>query len=192
MSYLPTAGTLALCSGLWKLFESNIMKIKETLIFFLNLKNESVEKAEIKIYDKYIGILSDLKNRDLTQNQIEAIETELENLNLNAEPDNRKKDYKQKLFNFRELLKDKLYLVSEGYYAGIGAGIGIVLGSIFSMLFQSILSAYSLLIGINGGMILGMILGGFRDSEAKRQGRVLITKVDKTTSFNTANPSKTH
>ena len=161
------------------------MKIKETLNFFLNLKNDSVEKSEIKIYDKYIGILSDLKNRDLTQNQIQSIESELETLNLNAEPDNRKKYLKQKLSEFQKFLKDKLALVSEGYYAGIGAGTGIVLGSIFSMLFQSVLGAYSLLIGINGGMILGAILGGIKDSEAKKQGRVLITKVEKNTSYNT-------
>jgi hypothetical protein len=161
------------------------MKIKETLNFFLNLKNNSVEKSEIKIYDKYIGILSDLKNRDLTQNQIQSIESELETLNLNAEPDNRKKYLKQKLSEFQKFLKDKLALVSEVYYAGIGAGTGIVLGSIFSMLFQSVLGAYSLLIGINGGMILGAILGGIRDSEAKKQGRVLITKVDQNTSYNT-------
>ena len=160
------------------------MKIKETLNFFLNLKNDSVEKSEIKIYDKYIGILSDLKNRDLTQNQIQSIESELETLNLNAETDNRKKYLKQKLSEFQKFLKDKLALVSEGYFTGIGAGTGIVLGSIFSMLFQSFLGAYSLLIGINGGIILGAILGGIRDAEAKKQGRVLITKVDKNTSYN--------
>ena len=160
------------------------MKIKETLNFFLNLKNDSVEKSEIKVYDKFIGILSDLKNRDLTQKQIQSIESELETLKLNAESENRKKYFKQQLSEFQKFLKDKLALVSEGYYAGIGAGTGIVLGSIFSMLFQSVLGAYSLLIGIIGGMILGAILGGIRDLEAKKQGRVLITKLDENTSYN--------
>lgn len=159
------------------------MKIKETLNFFLSLKNDSVEKSEIKIYNKYIGILSDLKDRDLTQNQIKLIESELENLNLKVESENRKKYLSKKLSEFEKILKDQLALISEGYYAGIGAGTGIFLGSIFSMLFQSTLGTYSLLIGINGGMILGMILGGILDSEAKKQGRVLITKVDKYTSY---------
>lgn len=161
------------------------MKIKETLNLFLNLKNDSVEKSEIKIYDKYIGILSDLKDRDLTQNQIESIESKLETLNLNAESGHNRKYLKQKLSEFQNFLKDKLTLVSEGYYAGIGAGIGIVLGSIFSMLFQTVLGTYSLLIGINGGVILGAVLGSVRDSKAKKQGRVLITKVDKDTNYNT-------
>ena len=39
------------------------MDIKETIDFFLNLKNNSTEKTEIKVYDQYIGILSDLKNK---------------------------------------------------------------------------------------------------------------------------------
>ena len=112
------------------------MKIKETLNFFLNLKKDSVEKSEIKIYDKYIGILSNLKNRDLTQNQIQSIESELETLNLNTDPDNRKKYLKQKLSKFQKFLKDKLALVSEGYYAGIGAGTGIALGSILVCYFN--------------------------------------------------------
>ena len=156
-----------------------IMNIKETLNFFLNLKNDSVNKTEIKVYDKYIGILTDLKNRDLTENQIQSIESELETLNLNAEFDNKKKYLEQKLSIFQKFLKDKLSLISEGYYAGIGAGIGIIVGSIFSMVFNSLLGAYSLLIGIIGGMVLGSILGGFKDLEAKKQGRVLITKEDK-------------
>ncbi|MBU3823169.1 hypothetical protein KO566_14010 [Flavobacteriaceae bacterium XHP0103] len=154
------------------------MKIEETLIFFLNLKTNSVEKPEIKIYDKYIGILLDLKSRDLTQTQIQSIESELETLNLNAESDNRKKYLSQKLSEFKKFLKDKLNLVSEGYYAGVGTGIGIVLGSIFSMLFNSALGTYSMLIGIIGGMLLGTVLGGIRDSKAKKQGRVLITELE--------------
>ncbi|OIQ27061.1 MAG: hypothetical protein BM564_13410 [Bacteroidetes bacterium MedPE-SWsnd-G2] len=162
------------------------MKINKTLNVFLNFKNDSVEKNEIKIYDKYIAILSDLKHRDLTQTHIQLIEAELDTLNLNTNPDDRKKYYKQKLSEFQSFLKDRLALVSEGHYTSIGAGTGIVLGSIISVLFQSLLGAYFLLIGINGGIILGAILGGFMDSEAKKQGRVLIPKIDKNTDYKKA------
>lgn len=146
----------------------------------MNLKNDSVEKSEIKVYDKYIGILSDLKNRDLTQNQIQSIESELETLNLNAESDNRKKYLKQKLSEFQKFLKDKFDLVSDGFYAGTG----IVLGSIFSMLYLSVLGTYSLLTRIIRGLILGAVLGGIRDLEAYKQGRILITIMDENTSYN--------
>lgn len=129
------------------------MRINETLDFFQNLKNDTAEKCEIELYDNYIGILSDLKNRDLTETQFLSIETELENLNLKSESDSRMKYLKKKLSEFEKFLKDKLTLVPEGYYVGIGVGTGFFLGSIFSMLFQSFLGSYSLLIGINSGMI---------------------------------------
>jgi hypothetical protein len=151
------------------------MRLVETLDFFQNMKNDTVEKSEIKLYNNYIRILSDLKNRDLTENQVLSIETELEKLNLKSESENRIKYFKKKLSEFQKFLKDKLALVPEGYYTGVGVGTGILLGSIFSMMFQSFLGAYSILIGINGGIILGAILGAIRDAEAKKQGRVFST-----------------
>jgi hypothetical protein len=138
------------------------------------LKNNTAEKSEIKIYNNYIGILSDLKNRDLTENQVLSIEKELEHLTLKSESENRIKYFKKKLTEFQKFLKDKLALVPEGYYTGVGVGTGILMGSIFSMIFQSFLGSYSILFGINGGMIIGAILGSIRDVEAKKQGRVFI------------------
>jgi hypothetical protein len=148
------------------------MRLAEALDFFQNLKNNTSEKSEIKLYNNYVGILTDLKNRDLSENQVLSIETELENLNLKSESENRIKYFKKKLSEFQKFLKDKLALVPEGYYTGVGVGTGILLGSIFSLIFQSFLGAYSILFGINGGMILGAILGAIRDAEAKKQGRV--------------------
>jgi len=144
------------------------MKIKETLNFFLNLKNDSVEKSEIKIYDKYIGILSDLKNRDLTQNQIQSIESELEVLNLNIESDNRKKHFTKKLTEFEKFLKDKLSLIPEGHYMSYGMIFGMLAGA----LLQFYIGIYSLI----AGMLIGMVIGAIMDSEARKQGRVLKTK----------------
>ena len=144
------------------------MKIKETLNFFLNLKNDSVEKSEIKVYDKYIEILSDLKNRDLTQNQIQSIESELEVLNLNIESDNRKKHFTKKLTEFEKFLKDKLSLIPEGHYMSYGMISGMLAGA----LLQFYIGIYSLI----AGMLIGMVIGAIMDSEARKQGRVLKTK----------------
>jgi hypothetical protein len=144
------------------------MKIKETLNFFLNLKNDTVEKSEIKVYDKYIRILSDLKNRDLTQNQIQSIESELEVLNLNIESNNRKKHFTKKLTEFEKFLKDKLSLIPEGHYMSYGMIFGILAGA----LLQFYVGIYSLI----AGMLIGMVIGAIMDSEARKQGRVLKTK----------------
>ena len=145
------------------------MDIKETIDFFLNLKNNSTEKTEIKVYDQYIGILSDLKNRDLTKTQILSIESELGTLNLDMESENRKKYLKQKLSEFQKFLNDKLSLISEGHYTAYGMSFGMLIGVIF----QSYIGSYSLL----GGMVIGMVIGGIMDSEARKQGRVLKTKL---------------
>ena len=80
------------------------MGINETLVFFQNLKTNTNEKSEIKLYDKYILILTNLKNRDLTETQILNIETEFEKLNLNAEAENKIK-YLKKKFEQKKVLK---------------------------------------------------------------------------------------
>src|SRR5690606_4775275 len=144
------------------------MKIKEALDFFLNLKKDSVEKSEIEIYDKYQAILSDLLSRNLSPNQIQAIESELETLNLNANPDNRKKYLSQKLSEFKNFLKANLGLVPDRYYTSYGIFFGIILG----VLAQFYFGIYSMLVG----MITGLFIGAFMDSKAKKQGRVLKTK----------------
>jgi hypothetical protein len=145
------------------------MKIKETLDFFLNLKNDSVEKSEIKVYNKYIGILSDLKSRDLTETQISLIESQLKTLNLKTETESSKKYFTKKLTEFEKFLKDKLSLISDGHYTSYGMAFGMLAG----VLFQFYVGIYSLL----GGMIIGMLIGGIMDSEARKQGRVLKTKL---------------
>jgi hypothetical protein len=145
------------------------MDIKETIDFFLNLKNNSVEKTEIKVYDKYIGILSDLKNRDLTETQILSIESKLKTLIVKPETKNRKKYYIKKLTEFEKFLKDQLSLISDGYYTAYGMSFGMLIG----VLLQFYVGIYSLL----GGMAIGMVIGGIMDSEARKQGRVLKTKL---------------
>ena len=89
------------------------MGINETLVFFQNLKTNTNEKSEIKLYDKYILILTNLKNRDLTETQILNIETEFEKLNLNAEAENKIKYLKKKLSDFQA--DDYQYLNTNNY-----------------------------------------------------------------------------
>ncbi|PKG52282.1 hypothetical protein [Olleya sp. 1-3] len=145
------------------------MNINETLNFFVNFKKSSNDKSEIKIYDKYIGILSDLKERDLTEKQIKDIESELSNLDLESENHNRKKYYNKKLSEFEKFLKNRLSLILDGHYTFTGMIFGMMIGCIATFF----IGIFSMI----GGMIIGMIIGGIMDSEAKKQGRVLKTKV---------------
>jgi F0F1-type ATP synthase assembly protein I len=147
------------------------MGINETLNFFENLKNENAGKSEIKVYNKYIEILSDLQNRDLTATQILSIEAQLQTLNLKAETNDRKKYFDKQLSQFKKFLKDNLSLISEGHYTGCGMLFGMLVG----ILCQFYFGLYSMLIG----MLIGMMVGLFMDSEARKQGRILNKKSNK-------------
>ena len=145
------------------------MKINETLDYFLDLKNKTEQKAEKRIYEKFVGILSDLKHRDLTEKQLDLLETELNKLILKPETDNKKKFLELKLAVLEKFLRDNLSLVSEGYYCGYGICFGMLAG----VMAQFYFGLFSML----GGMLIGIIIGGIMDSEARKQGRVLKTKV---------------
>jgi len=157
------------------------MTINEASDFFKNFIIGTNEKSEKKVYEKFIEILSDLKNRDLTEKQLQSIEKKLDNLKLKANPEHRKKYFKQKLIEFTQFLKDVLSLITEGHYTGLGISLGMTFGMVFGMMFGMIFGVDSgtngLIYGLVFGMIIGLIIGSNMDSNAKRQGKVLITKI---------------
>lgn len=142
------------------------MNINEASDFFESQLNRVDKKSEIKIYKTFIGILSDLKKRDLTKEELQSIEEELDTLELKSNPENRKKYFKQKLAAFQEYLKDKLSLISEGYYTAIGMSLGVAFGAAFG-------AQYDMSMGVSFGMLFGLIIGSYMDSEAEKQNRVL-------------------
>jgi len=142
------------------------MNINEATDFFKSQINRVDKKSEIKIYQTFIGILSNLKNRDLTKEELQSIENELDFLALKANPKNRKKYFKQKLAKFQEYLKDKLSLISEGYYTAIGMSLGVCFGAAFG-------AQYDMSMGVSLGMLFGLIIGQYMDTEAEKQNRGL-------------------
>ena len=148
------------------------MKINTASDFFKNLITETGDKSEIRVYEKFITILSDLKNRDLTQEQMKSIEEELDSLNFNANSNNRKKHFKQKLNQFIKYLKEKLSLISKGYYTAIGMSLGMSFGVAFGAALENVSN------GLIFGMLIGLIIGARMDSKAKKEGKVLNTNMN--------------
>ncbi len=126
------------------------MTINDTINFLESLLTQTDKKSEIKVYENFIAILSNLKNRELTNEELQSIEEELETLDLKSNPENKKRYFSKKLAEFKKYLKDKLSLISEGYYTAIGMSLG---------------------------MIIGLVIGRNKDAEAEKQGRVLKTKL---------------
>jgi hypothetical protein len=147
------------------------MKLDEASAFFKNLIIESDNKTEIKIYKNFISIFTDLNNRDLSEEQLKSIEEKLDSLNFNENSDNRKKHFKQKLNLFVGYLKEKLSLISKGYYTAIGLSLGMSFGVAFGAAFKNV--SYGLIFG----MLIGMLIGIAKDSKAKKEGKVLSTNL---------------
>ncbi|WP_341199821.1 hypothetical protein [Croceibacter atlanticus] len=147
------------------------MKLDEASAFFKNLIIESDNKTEIKIYKNFISIFTDLNNRDLSEEQLKSIEEKLDSLNFNENSDNRKKHFKQKLNLFVGYLKEKLSLISKGYYTAIGMSLGMSFGVAFGAAFKNV--SYGLIFG----MLIGILIGIAKDSKAKKEGKVLSTNL---------------
>ena len=150
------------------------MTLQEASNFFESLKNETTKKYEIKVYEKFLHILSKLKNRKFSKDEIQSIETELDRLNLESNPGNRKKYFKKALSTFEKFLKDTFSLTTKRYYTELGISLGASFGILFGVVF---LSSWERSMGISLGLIIGSGIGGAigrsMDAKAKSEGSVL-------------------
>jgi len=150
------------------------MKLQEALNLFENLKTETTKKSEIKIYDKFLHILTKLQSREFSTDETRSIETELDGLDLASNPENRNNYFKKALRRFEKYLKDTLSLTSKGHYTYLYGGIGLSIGLLFGVLF---LSGWERSLGISMGLIFGMLIGSIigrsMDAKAMTEGRVL-------------------
>ena len=150
------------------------MTLQEAYNLFERLKTKTTNKAERKVYEKFTHVLSKLKSRELSKEEIQSIETELDRLNLDLPPENSKKYFKKALRKFEKYLKDTFSLISKGYYTNLGIGLGssfgILLGIVVLSGFERSLGiAY----GISFGMLIGLIIGRNMDAKAAAEGNVL-------------------
>jgi len=150
------------------------MTLQEAYNFFESLKIETTKKSEIRIYEKFLHILSELKNRDFTTDEIQSIETELDSLNLESNPENRKKYFGKALHKLNEYLKSTFSLIPGGYYITYGIAIGVAFGPVLGVLFgQFFEKSLGISVGISTGIIIGLLAGQYMDSQAKAAGNVL-------------------
>jgi len=150
------------------------MTLQETITIFENLKTETTKKSELKIYEKFVYILTELQNREFSKDEIQSIEMELDSLNLASNTENRKKFFKKALNKFEKFLKDTFSLTSKGYYTQLYGGLGLSFGVMFGVAILSNLDhSLGISLGLIGGMLVGSILGRNKDSQAKAAGTVL-------------------
>jgi len=150
------------------------MTLQKAYNFFESLKIETTKKSEIRVYEKYLHVLSELKNRDFSKDEIQSIETELEGLNLESNPGNRKNYFVKAFSQFEKFLKDTFSLISKGHYTKLGIGLGSSFGILFGIVILSGLErSLGIALGLSFGMLIGLIIGRNMDSQAKAAGRML-------------------
>lgn len=149
------------------------MTLQEAYNFFESLKIETTKKSEIKIYKKFLHILSELKIREFSKDEIQSIETELGNLNLKSNPENRKKYFKKSLTKFEKYLKDTFSLTSKGYYAELGIALGMTWGVVAGVVIgERFEKSLGISLGISFGLLIGLLIGRYMDSKAMAEGKV--------------------
>ncbi|RJE73918.1 hypothetical protein [Reichenbachiella sp. MSK19-1] len=150
------------------------MTLKKALDYFQTIVSQTSKKSEIKIYNEFIRILTSLEERELLATEIDAIETELKRLNLNATANHNKRYYKKALTQFEKYLKDTFSLTTKGYYTKIGSSLGMTFGLLFGIVF---LSSHQLstgvALGISLGMFVGLLIGRHLDAKAVSSGNMV-------------------
>ena len=149
------------------------MTLKNTLNIFESLKTETTKKSEIRIYDKFIHTLTELENREFSKEEIQSIETELDSLQLESNPENRKKFFNKTLSKFEKYLNDTFDLTSKDYYTRLYGGLGLAFGIMFGVAILSNFGSLGISLGLIGGMVVGSIMGRNKDAEAKAAGNML-------------------
>ncbi len=150
------------------------MTLQEANNFFESLKIGTTIKSEIKVYKKFIYVLTELKRRGFSKDEIQSIEAKLDSLNLESNPENGKKYLKKALIKFEKYLKDTFSLTSKRYYTNMGIGLGSSFGILFGIVvLSSFEQSLGISLGLIIGMIIGLIIGRSMDAKALSEGRVL-------------------
>jgi len=149
------------------------MTLQEAANLLESLKTETTKKYEIKVYEKFLHILNEMKNRQFSPDEIQALETELENLDLKLNTENRKKHFKKALSKLETYLRDTFSLTTKAYYQKLYGSLGLSFGLLFGVAILSNLEpSLAISLGLLGGMAVGSIIGRSKDSKAKTEGRV--------------------
>lgn len=150
------------------------MTLQEAFIFFESIKTQTTKNSEIKVYEKFLHILKELKIREFTKDETLSIEKELDDLDLKSSSNNRKKYLKKALSKFEKYLENTFSLTSKDYYTNLGIGLGSSFGILFGVV---VLSHWERSLGICLGLIIGMAIGiaigKSMDEKAISEGRML-------------------
>ena len=150
------------------------MTLQEASNRIESLRTETTNKSETKVYNKFLDVLEGLKSRTFTDDEIKFIERELDILNLESSPKNKRRYYKKALNAYESFLSDTFSLTLKGYYTKLGMALGTTFGMLIGVVFlQSWERSMGISLGWVFGMLLGLTIGKAMDAKAVNEGRAL-------------------
>jgi hypothetical protein len=150
------------------------MTLEKAHNHFKGLLSKTTKKSDIKVYQKFIQIITGLEKKSLTEAEIQSIEKELDTLNLFSTDTNHKRFFDRALKQFKKYLKDTYSFTTQGYYTGIGLVLGSSFGVLFGIVFLSGLErSLDVSLGISIGMLIGLIIGRNMDHQARVSGKMV-------------------
>lgn len=150
------------------------MTLKNALNHFDQLISKTSKKSEIKVYQDFIHILTSLEKKDLTETEIHSIETELDALNLDSAPTNKKRHFSKAIKQFKKYLKNTFSLLTKEHYTNIYIALGSLFGVAFGIVFLSNSDrSLGIPLGISIGALIGLIIGSNLDSKAEASGKMI-------------------
>lgn len=147
------------------------MTLENALHYFEKLILKGGKKSEIKVFKDFTRILSTLQQRKLSPAEINAIEKELNYLQLNAMPIQKKKYFRKALKDFENFLRETFSLTTVDYYTKKGTALGMTFGLLFGTVFLSNYDrSMGTALGMSIGMFAGLLIGRNMDTKALSAG----------------------
>jgi hypothetical protein len=154
------------------------MKIQQAYKTFEDLLAKTEKRSEKKVYQQLLAVLHDLKERELSLEQLQLIEEAITPLLI---PTRNSKELNRSNRRFISFVSKTLILIPEGHYTALGLAMGVALGASIAAIFQGLTgmpqgnSGTGLGVGI--GLIIGCIIGSYLDVDAAKKNRVLKTSL---------------
>ncbi|NJW53225.1 hypothetical protein [Salinimicrobium oceani] len=132
-----------------------------------------------RIRQKFSNILQEVKYKNLTQEQLTAVEKELDEIfeGLDVESSNAEAALEPKLISFIRNLRRNFSLVPESYWAMYGLKAGLFVGlTIMSLLILYTDSEIKFYVPLCC-LLLGFFIGSLFDRRQKSKGKSLLTRM---------------
>lgn len=150
--------------------DHNSRDLMGSIILLKKLLSKTKEKSEIRTFNKFITLLTNLKEKELTNEQNQILEEYLKYLELDKIPTFKNELFKKKLKEFIKFIKRKMKFVPSGYYTALG--IFFVVPFVIGFSLANEITIFNKLVVILPTFLL-IVIGIWMDMRIKKQNRAL-------------------